>query len=231
VRGRRDDDPAHPRGRIQGTRRVLIAAALVMSVFVLGSQWVVTTLVPHEEIVREVVPGDPSGKYVEHRALAYVAHGGRLRDGVLSSEVNPLFGPVFGGVYDLSAVAIRCLAGASATIGLRDLVPGFLARFGMELQWAHKVGVILHLFNVAILVVTIAFQASVTDQQWAYASSVLALLLTAALATLLDLRKRWLGSGWRLFVVAPVALVVGLSCRSSSSRPNSAIPATSTSPH
>jgi hypothetical protein len=103
-------------------------------------------------------------------------------------------------------VLILCLAGASVTISMRELVPHFLARFGMQLEWAHKVGAVLHLFNVVILLVTLVFRASVSAQQWAYATSVLALLTSAAVAAFLDVRQRWHGSRLRPVVAAPFAL-------------------------
>jgi hypothetical protein len=201
VRGRADDDPDAPRGRIRNTRKLLVAAALVMSVLVLGSVLVVTLLVPRAS--------EDVGGPARFRSLAYLAHGGAVAPLSAGTTLSPLFGPWFGTLYDLSATLILCLAGASATISLRDVVPTFLARFGMQLAWAHKVGVVLHLFNVAILVVTVAFRASVSAQQWAYASSVLVLLLSAALAAALDLWARWRGSLWKPVVVAPFLLITG----------------------
>jgi hypothetical protein len=133
-----------------------------------------------------------------HRALAYLAHGeGRLKGNLDPEEVNPLFGPAFGTLYDLSTILILCLAGASVAISLRQIVPQYLAKFGMQLHWAEKVGAILHLFNLIILLTTLVFHASVSAQQWAYASSVLVLITSAALAALLDVRRRWAGSIWR----------------------------------
>jgi hypothetical protein len=170
-----------------------------MSVLVLASVLVVTLLVPREDV-------GPGGR-AQFRSLAYLAHGGAVTQAPAGTALSPLFGPWFGTLYDVSATLILCLAGASATLTLRDVVPTFLARFGMQLEWAHKVGVVLHLFNVAILVVTVAFRASVSAQQWAYASSVLVLLLSAALAAVLDLWARWRGSRWRPVVVAPLALI------------------------
>ncbi len=46
VRGRPGDDPARPRGRIRSMRLVLTAAAVIMSVFLIGSVFVTTMLVP-----------------------------------------------------------------------------------------------------------------------------------------------------------------------------------------
>jgi hypothetical protein len=199
VRGRPDDDPALPRGRIRDTRKLLVVAALIMSVYVLASVLVVTLLVPHQAAVAGAA---------RHRALAYLAHGGALAP-TPGAGLGPLFGKKFGTLYDLSAVLILCLAGASVTIGLRNLVPQYLSRYGMQLEWARKVGVILHLFNLVILVVTVAFQASVSHQQWAYATSVLVLLLSASLAAGLDLSARWRGSWGRALVLLPFALVFG----------------------
>jgi hypothetical protein len=113
VRGRPDEGPDRPRGRIRDTRKLLVAAALIMSVFVLASVLVVTLLVPHQSAV-----AGPA----RHRALAYLAHGGELAQ-TPGAGLGPLFGREFGTLYDVSAVLILCLAGASVTIGLRNLVP------------------------------------------------------------------------------------------------------------
>jgi hypothetical protein len=126
------------------------------------------------------------------------------------TEICPWFGPAFGTLYDISTVLILCLAGASVTLGLRDVVPRYLARYGMQLRWAQKVGVILHLFNVTILVVILVFHASVSAQQWAYAASVLVLLTGAGLAALLDVRRRWADSAWQAVASLPFLLVCGV---------------------
>ena len=201
VRGRPDDNPAHPRGRIRNARKLLFVAALIMGVFILGSVFSVTLLVPFDNLAH----GGPA----RNRALAYLAHGSLLPNGEPATMLNPLFGPWFGTLYDLSTTLILCLAGASATLGIKDLVPHYLARYGMQLQWAHKVGAILHLFNLTVLVVTILFQASVSAQQWAYASSVLVLLTSAALAAVLDLATRLRGSWLRWPALLPFALISG----------------------
>jgi hypothetical protein len=201
VRGSERDDPALPRTRIRKTRFLLVIAALIMAVFLIGSVLVVTLLVPPDTVTTGAA---------RHRALAYLAHGGEFTNAAKAETLSPLFGDLFGTVYDLSTVLILCLAGASVTVGIRDLVPPFLARYGMELQWAHKIGVILHLFNVVILIVILAFRASVSAQQWAYASSVLALLTGASVAAGLDLSARWRGSWLRLVFLLPFLAITGL---------------------
>lgn len=199
VRGRPDDYPASPRGRIANSRKMLVVVVLIMGIFLLGSVLSTSLLVP--------APAFQNDQQARFRTLAYLAHGGQLIHGVEGSAVSPLFGPWFGTIYDLSTVLILFLAGASVTISLRDLVPPYLARFGMQLQWAEKVGVILHLFNVVILVVTLWFDASVSRQVWAYASSVLVLLSSAAVAAVLEVNRRWKGSRWRPVVLAPFAAI------------------------
>ncbi|MGH7226414.1 MAG: amino acid transporter, partial [Gemmataceae bacterium] len=124
-----------------------------------------------------------------------------------SAEISPLFGPAFGALYDISAILILCLAGASATISLRDLLPHYLTRYGMEMHWAQRIGVLLHLFNVLVLIAVIAFHARVSHQQGAYAVSVLVLLTAAAAAALVDVVSRGRRSFGRDLVVVFLFLV------------------------
>jgi hypothetical protein len=202
VAGSASDNPAHPRGRISRTRLLMLAAAIIMCVLVLSSIFVVTLFVPSTAIG----PADNA----EHRALAYLAHGQPLKGGIPPGDVVPISGSAFGTLYDISTVLILCLAGASATISLKDIVPEFLSRFGMQMVWAHRIGVIMHLFNVLILLVTIAFQASVSALQWAYAASVLALLFGASLAATLDVRQRLRRLSLRWLASLPFTLITVL---------------------
>src|SRR5262249_51210673 len=64
VSGKPGDTNAHPRGRVANTRKMMLAAAVLMSLFVVGSLIVVPMLVPTGEIQQ--------GDRVEHRALAYL---------------------------------------------------------------------------------------------------------------------------------------------------------------
>jgi hypothetical protein len=180
IRRRPDDDPSQPCARIRDTRKMLAVAALLMSLYLLGSALVTTTLIPADAI--------DHGRAL-NRALAYLAHGELLATGANATELSPLFGEVFGSVYDVSTVLILSLAGASVTIGLRDLVPPYLHRLGMELPWAHAVGSILYVFNLIKLLVTLLFRADVMSQRGAYASSILVLLSGAAAAAALDRRQ------------------------------------------
>jgi hypothetical protein len=126
---------------------------------------------------------------------------------VTAGDLNPLFGPAFGTLYDISAVLILFLAGASVTISLRDLLPQYLMRYGMEMHWAQRIGVLLHLFNAIVLIVVLAFHASVSHQQGAYATAVLVLLAGATLAAIVDMRTRWRRYFFRPLATAPLVLV------------------------
>ncbi len=99
IQGDPGDDPHHPRGRIRNTRRLLVTAALVMSAYLLGSAFVVATLIPPDALKE---PGPAAD-----RALAYLAHGQSPHD------VNPMFGEVFGTIYDISTIVILGFAGAA----------------------------------------------------------------------------------------------------------------------
>ncbi|MFQ3592019.1 MAG: hypothetical protein SNJ82_02385 [Gemmataceae bacterium] len=203
IRGRNEDDPNKPLGRIFNARLMLITAAVLMSALVLVSVSAVGLVVPLEGL------RDDAG-IVHHRALAYLAHGGLLRSGLSAhDEIAPYFGTAFGTLYDLSAVLILVLAGAASTVTLTDVVPGLLGKFGLQLEWTQRLGLITHLFNALILVVTVVFGAMVEDLMWAYAASVLAILAAAAFAAATDLRERgrgWGMGGWAWLLATPFSL-------------------------
>jgi hypothetical protein len=184
-----EGDPTGEAGkgsRARSARKLLGTAAAVMAVYLLGATLVTTVLLPPEALRTE-------GR-AANRALAYLAHGGALVDGGGGEQLNRFFGEGFGTLYDVSAILILCLAGASVTMGLKHLVPQYLHRLGMELEWAHNIGAIIHVFNCINLTVTLVFRASVTAQRMAYATSVLVLISSAAAAAALDLWRRRAGS-------------------------------------
>ncbi len=163
-----------PYERIRNTRKLLSAAALIMSGMLVFSSFVTTLLIPREAYR---IGGPASG-----RAIAYLAH--------------LLLGDVFGTVYDLSSILILWFAGASAMAGLLHLIPRYLPRFGMAPIWvAYSRPLVLVLFTIDLLV-TLAFHADVVAQSGAYATGVLVLMLSAAVAAALALfrERRWLAS-------------------------------------
>lgn len=201
VRGAETDDPACPSGRIRNTRKALVLAALIMSVYLMGSILVTNILIPADAF--------GSGGLAHNRALAYLAHGGALVDGSGAVQANPLFGEVFGSIYDASTVIILCLAGMSVITALQTLLPQFLLRLGMQLHWVHRWGMLFLMFALINLGVTLWFHASVTDQRGAYATAVLVLMSDAAIVTAIDRRRRARpGRLWRIpWLFGPLALI------------------------
>ena len=164
-----------PMGRVANTRKLLLAAATIMSGMLIVSSVVTTVLIDPADYA---VGGKASG-----RAIAFLAHR--------------YLGPVFGTVYDLSTILILGLAGASAMAGLLHLIPRYLPRFGMAPRWAALSRPLVLALFVVNLVITIIFDASVEAQSGAYATGVLVLILSAAFAATLALwreRRRGLAS-------------------------------------
>lgn len=172
VKGDRSDDPERPVGRIHNTRKLLLTAAVIMSIALLGSASITATLIDPEELEK--------GGHAVDRALAYIAHG------ETSHRINPLFGEVFGTLYDLSTVSILWFAGSSAMSGLLNIVPRYLPRFGMAPEWVGATRPLVILFTGVNLLVTWFFNASVSAQAGAYATGVMMLISSACVAVVID---------------------------------------------
>ncbi|MEW1780278.1 amino acid transporter [Streptomyces sp. NPDC086777] len=167
VKGEPGDTEQQPTGRIRDTKKLLTTAALIMSCFLIATSFITTLLIPENEF--------KSGGSANGRALAYLAH--------------QYLGNAFGTVYDVSTICILWFAGASAMAGLLNLMPRYLPRYGMAPHWARAVRPMVIVFTLIAFLVTWIFDADVDAQGGAYATGVLVLISSAAVAVTIASRK------------------------------------------
>ena len=178
-----------PAGRVANTRKLLLTAAVIMSVMLIMSSMVTTLLIQ---------PADyQEGGKAAGRALAFLAH--------------QYLGVAFGTLYDLSTIFILGLAGASAMAGLLHLIPRYLPRYGMAPRWASLSRPLILVLLVINVIITVIFQADVEAQSGAYATGVLVLILSAALAATLALwrERRYLLAAYTAFLTLVFTYTLG----------------------
>ena len=185
--------------RISNTRKLLLTSALIMSFMLIASSFITSVIIPETDFCPALTCGfneldddvpqycvcsqaeienkvsKPSGK-ANGRALAYLAH--------------QFFGDVIGTLYDLSTILILWFAGASALAGLLNIVPRYLPRYGMAPEWARATRPLVLVFMAICFAITIFFQADVDAQGGAYATGVLFLMSSAAIAVSISAWRR-----------------------------------------
>ncbi|MGI5453009.1 amino acid transporter [Streptomyces sp. CA-249302] len=197
VQGDPDDTEENPKGRIRDTKKLLTAAALIMSVFLIATSFITTVLIPEKEF--------KSGGQANGRALAYLSH--------------EYLGNAFGTVYDVSTIAILWFAGASAMAGLLNLMPRYLPRYGMAPHWARAVRPMVIVFTLIGFLVTWIFDADVDAQGGAYATGVLVLMSSAAIAVTIAAHRAQ-QKGWTIGFAAVSAVLLYVTVANVIERPD-----------
>ncbi|MFL6466934.1 MAG: amino acid transporter [Pyrinomonadaceae bacterium] len=176
--------------RIENTRKLLITAALIMSVMLIASSFVTSVLIPPREFCARIDCASITAQDVSDfcACTATETSSGVMKDAgnangrALAFISHKYLGEIFGTVYDLSTILILWFAGASAMAGLLNIVPRYLPRYGMAPEWARANRPLVLVITAICFLITFIFDADVDAQGGAYATGVLVLMSSAAFA-------------------------------------------------
>lgn len=164
-----DAPDVFPKQRIKDTQKILLSSALIMSFCLLTSSVITSIFINQADVA--------DGGVAAGRALSYLGH--------------KFYGNVFGNIYDISTIMILWFAGGSAMAALLAILPRYLPRFGMAPKWVELRRPVVVMNTAICFIILIIFRASVHAQSGAYATGVLALILSAAVAVSIAFYKEW----------------------------------------
>jgi hypothetical protein len=205
--------------RILNTRKLLITAALIMSFMLISSSFVTSIIIPETEFCPVVTCGFNSlDDNVPQYCLCSQAEidnkvtkeAGKANGRALAYLAHQFLGDLFGTLYDLSTILILWFAGASALAGLLNIVPRYLPRYGMAPEWARATRPLVLVFMAICFAITIFFQADVDAQGGAYATGVLVLMSSAAIAVSISAWRRKSRWAWGFIIISIVFIYTTL---------------------
>lgn len=206
--------------RIANTRKLLMTAALMMSVLLIGSSIATSVIIPKKEFCPSIDcgaverEGHPIPEYCACTSFEIetgaVKEAGSANGRALAFIAHQTFGDI-ATIYDLSTILILWFAGASAMAGLLNIVPRYLPRYGMAPEWARAVRPLVLVFTAICFAVTIIFKADVDAQGGAYATGVLVLMSSAAVAVSISARRRTSKFTWAFYLIATVFIYTTLT--------------------